>query len=131
LTDGASPVNDAGTGDPVGDMAEVTRRLVEWHARFHTLARVCQYELSALTPEHMTDVAGIRRRFAGVIRTRLARGVATEAFDISADDVDRTVRAILSLGIDLVRWYRPDRAETPEELGIFYADLTLRMLGVN
>lgn len=129
LTNGASPVDDASTGDPVADLAEVMRRLVEWHARFHTIARVCQYELSALTPEHMVDIAGIRRRFAGVVRTGLARGVATGAFDISTEDVGRTVRAILSLGIDLVRWYRHDRAETPEELGIFYADLTLRMLG--
>jgi tetracycline repressor-like protein len=102
---------------------------VEWHAHFHTIARVCQYELNALTPAHMAQIAGIRRRYAGVVRTALARGVATGAFDISVEDVDRTVRAILSLGIDLVRWYRHDRAETPEELGIFYADLTLQMLG--
>jgi hypothetical protein len=105
------------------------RRLVEWHAHFHTIARVCQYELNALTPAHMAVIAGIRRQYAGVVRAALARGVATGTFDLSAEDVDRTVRAILSLGIDLVRWYRHDRAETPEELGIFYADLTLQMLG--
>jgi hypothetical protein len=30
---------------------------------------------------------------------------------------------MLSLGIDLVRWYRLGGADSPETLGAFYADL--------
>jgi hypothetical protein len=42
--------------------------------------------------------------------------------------VHRVVRAILSLGVDLVRWYRTDGPDSPEQLGEFYADLALGMV---
>jgi hypothetical protein len=35
---------------------------------------------------------------------------------------------MLSLSIDLVRWYRLDGNDSPEQLGDFYADLALRMV---
>jgi hypothetical protein len=35
---------------------------------------------------------------------------------------------MLSLGIDLVRWYRLDGADSPEQLGQFYAGLALKMV---
>jgi hypothetical protein len=38
------------------------------------------------------------------------------------------VRGILSLSIDLARWYRLDGSDTPEQLGEFYAELALRMV---
>jgi hypothetical protein len=38
------------------------------------------------------------------------------------------VRAMLSLGIDLVRWYRLDGPDSPEQLGRFYAGLALKMV---
>ena len=42
--------------------------------------------------------------------------------------MNRVVRAIFSLGIDLVRWYRPDRSDSPEQLGEFNAHLALTMV---
>ena len=45
-----------------------------------------------------------------------------------ATEVNRVVRGVFSLGIDLVRWYRPDGADSPAQLGEFYGDLVLRML---
>jgi hypothetical protein len=42
--------------------------------------------------------------------------------------VNRVVRGMLSLSIDLVRWYRLDGNDSPEQLGDFYADLALRMV---
>jgi Tetracyclin repressor-like, C-terminal domain len=35
---------------------------------------------------------------------------------------------MLSLGIDLVRWYRLDGPDSPEQLGEFYAGLALKMV---
>lgn len=100
---------------------------VTWHARHHTVARVCQYELAALTPEHLDVVLDLRQRFAAEVRDAVDRGSREHVFDVP--DVNRAVRAILSLGIDLVRWYRLDGTDSPEDLGDFYADLALRMLG--
>jgi hypothetical protein len=35
---------------------------------------------------------------------------------------------MMSLGIDLVRWYRLDGPDSPEQVGEFYAELALRMV---
>ncbi len=116
-----------------GDPTDYVRRLVAghvaWHARHHTVARVCQYELAALAPEHHAVVLDLRQRFSAVLRSAVTRGARAGAFDVP--DVNHAVRAMLSLGIDLVRWYRLDGADSPEALGGFYADLALRMIGAN
>jgi AcrR family transcriptional regulator len=115
-----------------GDTRSYVRRLVashvRWHARHHTVARVCQYELTALEPEHYAVVLDLRQRFSAVVRSALARGVQEGVFDVP--DLNRVVRAIMSLGIDLVRWYRLDGADSPEVLSESYADLALRMINV-
>jgi len=116
-----------GTGrDPATAIAELTRRLVVWHARHHTVARVCQFELTALDPEHYQEILAVRRGITDVFRFAVARGAAAGVFHV--DNVNRMVRTIVSLGVDLVRWYRLDGADSPEELGDFYAGLALRML---
>ena len=120
--------------DPaIDDLPDVTARLralvsrfVAWHARHHVVGRVCQYELSALTPEHYDHIRKIRRKFNEAFHDTIAAGVAEGAF--APVDVDRVVRAVLSLGIDVVRWYRPDGPDSPEWLGDFYAELALKMV---
>ncbi|MFJ9778786.1 TetR/AcrR family transcriptional regulator [Amycolatopsis sp. NPDC101161] len=113
-----------------GDSARRIRRLVaahvSWHARHHTVARVCQYELAALEPAHLEEILELRQRFSAVVRTTVESGAHEGVFDVP--DIDRSVRAILSLGIDLVRWYRLDGADSPEALGESYAELAARML---
>jgi AcrR family transcriptional regulator len=116
-------------GDPTDYVRGLVSSHVAWHARHHTVARVCQYELAALTPEHLAAVLDLRQRFSDILRTAVTRGARAGAFDVP--DVNRAVRAILSLGIDLVRWYRLDGADSPEALGGFYTDLALRMIGAN
>lgn len=116
-------------GDPVDYVRRLVAGHVAWHARHHTVARVCQYELPALAPEHHAVVLDLRHQFSVLLRSAVTRGAQTGAFDVS--DVHHTVRAVLSLGIDLVRWYRLDGSDSPEALGAFYADLALRMIGAN
>ncbi|GAA0903545.1 TetR/AcrR family transcriptional regulator [Pseudonocardia zijingensis] len=114
-----------------GDARRLVRDLVAahvtWHARHHTVARVCQYELAGLAPEHLDVVLDLRQRFAALMRSAVERGSREGVLDVP--DVNHAVRAVLSLGVDLVRWYRLDGADTPEGLGDAYADLALRMLG--
>lgn len=110
-----------------GDIRRLVAAHVSWHARHHTVARVCQYELAALEPEHFAEVLELRQRFSAVMRAAVERGVRDGVFDVP--DIDRAVRAILSLGVDLVRWYRLDGADSPEALGESYAELAARMLG--
>jgi AcrR family transcriptional regulator len=116
-------------GDPTDYVRRLVASHVAWHARHHTVARVCQYELAALAPDHQATVLELRQRFSTLLRAAVARGAETG--DFAVPDVNRAVRAVLSLGIDLVRWYRLDGDDPPDELGDFYADLALRMIGAH
>ncbi|GAA4880144.1 TetR/AcrR family transcriptional regulator [Actinomycetospora straminea] len=122
----------AGLGDdtdelePAEQVAELVRRFVAWHARHHTVARICQYELSGLEPEHFEQVQHLRQQINQVFRGAVARGVRAGLFDVP--DVHRAARVIISLGVDLVRWYRLDGPDSPKALADEYAELALRMV---
>ncbi|MCU4186790.1 TetR/AcrR family transcriptional regulator [Acidiferrimicrobium sp. IK] len=112
--------------DPTARLHRMMARYTAWHARHHVAARVCQYEYTALTAAHFGEVAALRHRTNQAFRAAVADGVAEGCF--VALDVNRVVRAMLSLSIDLVRWYRLDGSDSPERLGQFYADLALTMV---
>lgn len=97
-----------------------------WHAEFHTTARVVQYELGALLPEHHAEVAELRRQIEQRMRAFIEDGIADGVFDVP--DLKGATLAVLSLCIDVARWYQPGGKRTPNEIGAMYADLVLRML---
>jgi AcrR family transcriptional regulator len=97
-----------------------------WHARNYRIARVSQYQLAALSPEHHATIAELRRQIESVLLVEVEAGVAQSEFDIL--DVKGFVLAALSLGIDVARWFSPDGRLTPEGLATSYADLAMRML---
>lgn len=116
---------DAG-GTAVSYLRSLVTRFVAWHAHHHVAARVSQYELAALAPGHYAEILQLRRQTTDMFRQAVIRGTGEGAF--AAVDVHRVVRAILSLGVDLVRWYRTGGPDSPEQLGAFYADLALGMV---
>jgi AcrR family transcriptional regulator len=127
----AITVPPAGTAEanPAGVVGELVRRFVTWHARYHTVARVGQFELAGLNREHYELVTAQRQMITSVFRSAVSAGIDTGDFDVS--DINRAVRAIISIGVDIVRWYRLDGTEKPEEVADSYARLAQRMLGVN
>lgn len=112
--------------DAVERLRNAVAAFAGWHAEFHTTARVVQYELGALTPEHHAEVAELRRQIDQRMRSFIADGVAEGVFDVP--DLKGATLAVLSLCIDVARWYRPDGRRTPDEIGALYADLVLRMV---
>lgn len=117
----------AGSAGGAADrLAAAVSTFVRWHAERHTTARVVQYELSALAPEHYAEIAELRRRTESVMRGILEEGV--EAGEFSVSDVRGTALAVLSLCIDVARWFSPAGRRTPEEIGALYADLSRRMV---
>ncbi len=102
---------------------------VRWHAERRATARVVQYELGALADEHVVEIRGLRRRSSEILRTILAGGVAAGEFRI--DDVRTTARAMLSLCVDVARWFDPAGPESSDRLAARYADLALRMAGAS
>ncbi|HEY3607741.1 MAG TPA: TetR/AcrR family transcriptional regulator [Pseudonocardiaceae bacterium] len=113
--------------DPVTRMRHLVAEFVAWHAEWHTVARVVQYELDALPAQDFAVVADLRRRTEQLVRDVIADGVATGAFDVP--DIRTAARAVLSLGIDVARWYGATSRTGPTELGAHYSALILRMLG--
>lgn len=121
---GATPA--AHTRSPEDRLRAMVSAFTAWHAEHHTIARVVQYELAALSPEHFAEVATIRRAISTLIEKVLADGVSDGTFAV--DDLPGTTLAVLSLSIDVARWYDPARRPAPEALGTLYADLALRMV---
>ena len=119
------PAIDA-AGGAADRLAAMVRRYTAWHARHHVAARVCQYELAGLTPAHYDEIIQIRHLTNEVFRHAIERGIAEGVF--APADVNRLVRGMLSLSIDLIRWYRLDGPDSPEQLGEFYAGLVLKMV---
>ncbi|MGW7366044.1 TetR/AcrR family transcriptional regulator [Streptomyces sp. NPDC054841] len=115
-----------GGGTPSERLAAAVSSFVRWHAGRHDTARVVQYELDALSEEHRTEIVELRRRSDAVVRQILRDGVEAGEFDVP--DVPGTTLAVLSLCIDVARWFSTQGRRTPEEVGALYADLVLRMV---
>jgi AcrR family transcriptional regulator len=120
-----------GGDDPRDRLGAAVAGFVAWHARHHRVARVVQYELAALPDDARATVVALRRRIEGLVAAEIAAGAAAGVMDVGpGTGGERPVaRAVLSLGIDVARWYDPSRRDTPEQLGALYAELSARMVG--
>ncbi|TRV75335.1 TetR/AcrR family transcriptional regulator [Streptomyces sp. 130] len=115
-----------GDGTAAERLATAVRSFVRWHAERHATARVVQYELDALGEEHRTEIIALRRKTDAVVRRIIGEGVASGEFDVP--DVPGTTLAVLSLCIDVARWFNAQGSRTPDEVAELYAGLVLRMV---
>jgi AcrR family transcriptional regulator len=97
------------------------------HALRHERSRIVSYELRALTPEHFEEIAEIRRATHQVMREVVEAGVAAGEFH--TPNTGMTTLALLSLGIDVARWFRDDGGWSAEEISAHYCQLALRIVG--
>jgi AcrR family transcriptional regulator len=114
-------------GDNARRLQSAVRTFVCWHAEHHTTARVVQYELASLEPGHYEEIVVLRRRTEEILRGILSDGVTAGEFAVA--DIRGTALAVLSLCIDVARWFRTGGRRSPEEIGALYAGLALRMVG--
>jgi AcrR family transcriptional regulator len=115
-----------GIDDPVDRVRCFVETFAAWHARYHTLARVTQYELRSLPTDRLADIRDLRRRCEEALEQDVRRGVRTGVFDVT--DIRGTTRAILSLGIDVARWFTPEGRATDGDIGRLYGHLALGMV---
>src|SRR3954453_23172638 len=115
--------------DPVEQLGTLVEDFVRDHAVVHTGARVINYELAALSEEHLAEIVAIRHDIDVVVRGVIDRGVAAGVFH--TPDAHMTALAVLSLGIDVARWFREGGRGTPDEAPVHYRLLALRMAGVD
>jgi AcrR family transcriptional regulator len=98
----------------------------QWHAEHFRVARIVQYEFQNLTPEHREAVLGLRKQIDSVVRDVLTAGVASGEFTVT--DVPDTALALLSMAVDVARWYDPEIRRTPAAIGHTYGELGLRLV---
>jgi AcrR family transcriptional regulator len=128
---GVATLASAGTdaGNPAEQLASMVRAFTVYHARYRMIAKIVHYELYGLAEDHLAQILELRRSTTTLIEDVIRRGV--ERGDFTAPDVTAAGRAVLSLCVDVARWYDEDSGETPDEIGDLNAQLSLRMLGAN
>lgn len=117
----------ASSTDPTEQLRTLAHSFAEFHAREHTTARVLNYELAALEPEHRVEVDRLRHQIDHETRALVERGVASGAFHTPSATMAAT--AIVSLGVDVSRWFGEGHRWSPDQIADFYADIALRIVG--
>lgn len=111
---------------PTPRLHRLIRGFSRHHAENHTTARVVNYELASLSPEHYTEIRQLRREIARRMRAVVDAGMASG--DFATSDPRAVTLALLSMNIDIARWYDEGGSLSPEALSDAYADLALRMV---
>jgi AcrR family transcriptional regulator len=103
------------------------RSFAKDHAEDNARGRVVNHELNALSRQHLSEISEVRREIADLIRRLVKEGIDDGEFSTSNPAMAATM--IMSASIDVARWYRPQDEWTPADVGAFYADAVLRLLG--
>ena len=90
------------------------------------MARIVQNELAALPEADLDEVMRLRQQIERRVEEQLRAGVAAGVMVV--DDTRAVARAVLSLTVDVARWYDPAGRDTPEAIGALYAELAARMV---
>jgi AcrR family transcriptional regulator len=116
-------------GPPADRLAGLVRVLTIWHTYNSQVAHVVLYQISALSPEHLAEIAAKQRTVGRIVRQVIDDGVNSGDFD--AADSGAAAIAILSMCLDVARWYRPGYRRTPQQLGDSNTVAALRIVGVH
>lgn len=117
----------AAAASPTEALYAIVVNFSRWHAEVYRIGRIVQYEFGHLTPVHREIVMDLRKQIDGVVRSVLIDGIERSEFVI--DDVPHTALALMSLCIDVARWYQPGIKRSPEEIGATNGRLGLRLVG--
>ena len=113
---------------PAADrLVSVIGRFAAWQAENHRWSRVIQYELTALDREHYRTIVGLRHRTTQVVRGVVDAGHASGEFTLS--DAEGVTLALMSLCVDICRWYPSGHYDDATTISALYADLGLRLVG--
>ena len=121
----ADPVHEA----PPTRLRAVVGEFAKNQATHHARARVVEYELAALTPEHFRAVAGLRRDVVHLVRRIVEAGAVDGSFAVP--DVEGVTLAIVSLCVDVCRWFPGGSYTDPDSVAKLYPELAIRLAGAH
>lgn len=112
--------------DPIERLRELVACHVRYHVDMNIAARVANYEMHCLDSERSAEIVQLRQLIEGTVRDTLQ--LAEGAGLIKTDDISLAAVMILSLGIDVSRWFRPTSRRSGAAVAAFYADSVVQML---
>ena len=116
----------AAAANPTEALRAIIGGFSRWHAEHYELGRIVQFEFRHLRQEHRDAVLGLRKEIDQVVAGVLRDGVETGEFAVT--DVPATALALLSMAIDVARWYTPDVRRTPAAIEATYGELAVRLV---
>ncbi|WP_305093260.1 TetR/AcrR family transcriptional regulator [Prescottella sp. R16] len=121
--------SDPVTAPPATRLRTVVGAFAAWHAANHVRGRVIQYELTALSPEHYRTIVELRRQTTRIVRSIVDAGISAGVFEVP--DAEGVTLSIISLCVDICRWFPSGRYTDPDRLAGLYSELALRLAGAN
>ncbi|MGO9505930.1 MAG: TetR/AcrR family transcriptional regulator [Mycobacterium sp.] len=117
--------------DPAGEspanrLRAVVGEFARTQAAYHGRSKVVEYELKALSPEHYRVIVGLRRKLTRHIREIVDAGVADGSFQVP--DTEGVTLSVVSLCVDVCRWFPAGRYSNPETVATLYSELALRLV---
>ena len=117
----------ASAGDDVAEQLQAFCRAHGWfHTRFITEARVANREIGALNEHGQGEVIRIRRKATSQLRDILTRGRNQGTFNVP--DIVAVSNLMLTMGIAIANWFRPEGELSREEMADLHAEMVLRMV---
>lgn len=113
----------ATSDDPREQLPAIVHRWVDHHLRERTMARIVNYEIASLTPEHRAEIDALRDKAISAVGRIVQAGKRQGVFRTKRPDL--ATAAILSLAVDTSRWYQETPRWTPKTISDYYADLAL------
>jgi len=106
----------------------VVTALVRFHAKYNTACRVANNELGSMEADARARIRKVRQAMEKVVSDLIHEGVDNGEFVV--DDQQIVTTYILSLGIDVARWFRAGHRLSPDELADLYAKLMMKSVAV-
>jgi AcrR family transcriptional regulator len=114
--------------NPADRLTAVVTELAALHAEQYKVARVAQYDLAALSEEHLAEIRELRHALRSAVRATIQEGVDEGSF---CCDVPGTALAVLSMCVDIARWFDPAGSRSARDLSTTLASIATRMVSAN
>jgi hypothetical protein len=114
------------SADPIDQVARLVRAHVFLHATYPLLARICNRELQALSPDNLARVNEVRNASTQLMTDVVSRGMQMGVFHI--DDVWLASAAPLALGLRVAEWWSDEMGYTVDQVADAYATFAVRLL---
>ena len=114
------------SAEPTDQVARLVRAHVVLHGTYPLLARICNRELGALSPEHLVRVNEVRNASTQLMTDVVERGMRLGVFHV--EDVWLASAAPLAMGLRVAEWWSDELGYTVDQVADAYATFAVRLL---